>query len=107
MKKIDNTIGEKEGNKKNKKTNPALVFVGAIFIMIILLLFVVIISTQTNNNKNGEGNDANPESEENIEFAAYFDGCDLLDSKCLDTNCGQYFLCNDEKYILTVSRLQK
>lgn len=90
----------KRGDKKSKKTNSLLVFVGVAF-FIVFISFYIIIGTQMGNNKTNKENNtesANLEDNEKCEFAAYFVGCDLLNNKCLDLSCGQYFLCNDEKY---------
>lgn len=88
--------------RENKKINPTLIFVRILFFVLILLLFYIIaVLVQTSENKTGEENNTeinNLNGDKNGELAAYFSGCDLLNSECLSMNCEQYFLCNSEEY---------
>ena len=101
MKKTYSVIGEKR-SEKGKKANPALILAGMAFIiMIVSLCYIFITSVQRGEDEIGKENNSeltNLEGDEKREFAAYFPGCSLLNDKCLDSNCDQYFLCNDEKY---------
>ncbi|MCK5642127.1 MAG: hypothetical protein KAJ19_15085 [Gammaproteobacteria bacterium] len=101
MKKTYSVIGEKR-SEKGKKANPILISIGIAFIvMIVLLLYIFITSVKISENEIGKENNSeltNLEGDEKREFAVYFPGCNSLNSKCLDSNCDQYFLCNDEKY---------
>lgn len=95
-------VMRKKGSGKRKKTNLLLIFVGMAFaVMIISLFYIVVISTQTSENEADKKNGselADLRDNEKNEFVAYFDGCDLLNNKCLNSNCARYFLCNDQKY---------
>lgn len=98
MKKTYNNTGDKKG----KKINPLLIFTGiALVVLIVLLFFVILVSNRTNKNEINEENGAeitDSSGDKKAKFTSYFAGCGLLNDKCLDTNCDQYFLCNGEGY---------
>ncbi|MCK4892276.1 MAG: hypothetical protein KAS78_06430 [Candidatus Pacebacteria bacterium] len=91
--------------KKNKKINIPSAFMGIFIIILIILLFyivgVLIQFRESGMLKNGAGS---PDSQTHIEktskFASYFPECGLINDSCLDTTCGLYFLCNEEKYLI-------
>ena len=89
--------------KKNKKINTALIFAAVFAIVLFGIIIAVLIQSGKNEiSKNGSG-DSNPpikdDSEKTGKFASYFPGCGLIYDDCLDTTCGLYFLCNEEKYL--------
>lgn len=95
MEKTNNIMKSRE----NKKRNPFSIFAGVLFFVAAISLFCIIAALiQTGKNKTGEEIN-NLNGDKGSEFAAYFDGCDLLNSECLSMDCEQYFLCNDEKYL--------
>lgn len=88
-------------NTKNKKINiPAVFMELSVIILIVLLVYVVgaLMQLYDNGCRRGFSPAHNGILSSNAEFASYFVGCNLLNSKCLNTDCDQYFLCNDKKY---------
>jgi hypothetical protein len=89
--------------KTSKKINAPLVFIGTfIVVLIVLLFYVVVVLVQFDKNRVLENGTDDSNSQTHIEkagkFASYFPGCGLIYDDCLDTTCGLYFLCNEEKY---------
>ncbi len=88
-------------NTKNKKINIPMIFMElSIIILIVLLVYVVGVLTQFDGDGHWSGFSPahNGAFNNGAEFASYFAGCGLLNDKCLNTDCDQYFLCNDKKY---------
>ena len=80
-------------NKKNKKINTSLIFVGIVVLMVFLVFLV-------QNREREIGNSDLPIHNDPIEnFSDYFPGCSLINGSCLSTDCDKYFLCNDKKYV--------
>lgn len=92
-------------NKKNKKINIPLAFMGIFVIVLIILLFYIVgVLIQFGENEmleNGGGSyDSQTYIEKASEFSSYFPKCDLINNRCLDTSCDKYFLCNDKRYLV-------
>lgn len=88
-------------NTKNKKISIPVIFMElSVIILIILLAYIVgvLIQLYGDGCRNGFSPARNGALDNNAEFASYFAGCGLLNNKCLNTDCDQYFLCNDKKY---------
>lgn len=86
----------------NKKISIPVIFMElSVIILIVLLAYVVgvLIQLYGDGYRSGFSPAHNGILNSNsAEFASYFAGCGLLNNKCLNTDCGQYFLCNDKKY---------
>lgn len=84
---------------KNKKTNIPVIFVAVLmllFLCVVGALFQAYISSpEKENNVPAKTVDLDSETK----FASYFPGCNLMNGECLNSNCDQYFLCSDGKYI--------
>lgn len=88
-------------NIKNKKISiPAIFMELSAIILIVLLVYVVgaLIQLYGDGYRSGFSPAHNGASNNGAEFASYFVGCGLLNDKCLNTDCDQYFLCSDKKY---------
>ncbi len=88
---------------KNKKIEIFAIFIKTLyFIVIILLFYIVGVLIQTGGGYDNEGGDISEteavDSKEKAKFTLYFPECDLLNSKCLDADCDQYFLCSGKEY---------
>lgn len=86
---------------KNKKISIPVIFMElSVIILIVLLIYVVGVLTQFygDGRLGGFSPAHNGTLDNGAEFASYFVGCDLLNGKCLNANCDQYFLCSDKNY---------
>ncbi len=89
---------------KNKKTDLVVIFMKVLYLIMIILLFCIVgVLIQMNRSHDDkEKSDVSKTEavkvEDEIIFALDFPGCELLNSKCLGTECDQYFLCGDKKY---------
>jgi len=88
---------------KNKKIEIFAIFMKTLyFIVIILLFYIVGVLIQMDKNCDDKESDISKieavDSKEKAKFTLYFPECDLLNSKCLDTDCDQYFLCSGKEY---------
>lgn len=88
-------------NTKNKKISiPAIFMELSIIILIVLLVYIVgaLIQLYGDGYRSGFSPAHNGASNNGAEFASYFVGCGLLNDKCLNADCDQYFLCSDKNY---------
>ncbi|NOQ68277.1 hypothetical protein GQ568_02450 [Patescibacteria group bacterium] len=87
--------------KKNKKVNTALIF-AAVFAIVSFGIIIAVLIQSGKNEISKNGDNSNLPTEDNFvktsKFASYFPECGLIYDDCLDTTCGLYFLCNEEKY---------